>query len=230
MDEITKLSIQEILTASPLSIPVSEEEIASARGDNQLLRLLERCCQDGFESPFPPKFDPIFEKLSFTAISLTPGQRRAAWSDFETEHGVVFGWAEKQGIALWYRDHDVLNQAAAVYEDLHREARINSEVDKSYLLEAMEVYVQLGEYERVRELFVHIKEAYEAKEVDSEFYKAGLGYVAEAARSYSGTEIELDEGIRNTLFTYVQELENDRENARLEISRLKSGVLYKEER
>jgi hypothetical protein len=124
----------------------------------------------------------------------------------------------------------VLNHAAAVYEALHLEARTNSEADRSYLLEAMEVYTQLGEYERVRELFVHVKEAYEAKEVDREFYIAGLSYVAEAARSYSGIESEDDAGIGNTLLTYVHELENDRENSRLEISRLKSGVLFKEER
>lgn len=230
MDEETKRAIDELLTRSQEPSPISEEEITSTKGDGQLLQLLERCCQDGAVLPFPPKFDPIFEKLSFTAKSLTTEQRRAAWSNFEAEHGVTFGWAEKQGIALWYRDHDALNHAAAVYEDLHRDARTNSEVDKSYLLEAMEVYVQLGEYERVRELLVHVKEACEAKEADSEFYKVGLGYVAEAARSYSGIEIEHDEGIRNTLLTYVHELENDRENARLEISRLKSGVLFKEER
>lgn len=230
MDEETKRSIDDAITASSKSSPISEKEIASTKGDKQLLKLLERCCQDGGDIPFPPEFGPIFEKLSFTAKLLTQDQRRTAWSDFETEHGVAFGWVEKQGIALWYRDHDVLDHAAAVYEDLHREARTNSEIDRSYLLEAMEVYVQLGEYERVRELLVHVKEAYEAKEVDSEFYKAGLGYVAEAARSYSGIEIEHDEGIRNTLLIYVHELENDRENARLEISRLKSGVLFKEER
>ena len=221
-------ALQEVRTRPLESNPVSEEEIANTKGDKYLLRLLERCCQDGFELPFPPEFDPIFEKLSFTAESLTPDQRRTAWSDFETEHGVAFGWAERQGIALWYRDHDVLDRAAAVYEDLHREARANSEIDKSYLLEAMEVHTQLREYERVRELFVHVKEAYEEKEVDHEFYKTGLGYVAEIAGSFSG--IEDDVGIRNTLLTYVHELENDRENARFEISRLKLGVLFKEER
>ena len=228
MDEKTKRSIQEILSGSPESSSVSGEEIASTKGDSQLLRLLERCCQDGFELPFPPEFDPIFEKLSFTAESLTPDQRRTAWSDFETEHDVAFGWAEKQGIALWYRNHDVLDHAAAVYEDLHREARTNSEIDKSYLLEAMGVYTQLGEYERVRELFVYVKEAYEEKEVDNEFYKTGLGYVAEIAGSTSG--VVDDAGILNTLLTYVHELENERENARFEISRLKLGVLFKEER
>ena len=227
MDEETKRAIDECFQEPS---PISEEEITSTKGDGQLLQLLERCCQGGCDLPFPPKFDPIFEKLSFTAKSLTLDQRRTAWSDFETEHGVTFGWVEKQGIALWYRDHGVLNHAAAVYEALHREARTNSEADKSYLLEAMEVHVRLGEYERVRELLVHVKEAYEAKEVDREFYEAGLGYVAEAARSYSGIESEDDAGIRNTLLAYVHELENDRENARLEISRLQSGVLFKEER
>ena len=196
-DDETKRRIREALQEvrpRPLeSSPVSEEEIASTKGDKQLLGLLERCCQDGggFDLPFPRKFDSIFEKLSFTAKSFTPDQRRTAWSDFETEHGVAFEWEEKQGIALWYRDHDVLDHAAAVYEDLHREARANSEIDKSYLLEAMEVHTQLGEYERVRELFVHVKEAYEEKEVDNEFYKAGLGYVAEIAGSFSGTEDDL---------------------------------------
>ncbi|WP_139077472.1 hypothetical protein [Candidatus Nitrospira nitrificans] len=230
MDEETKRAIDDLITASPKSSPISEKEIASTRGDKQLLKLLERCCQDGGDIPFPSEFDPIFEKLSFTAKSLTPDQRRTAWSEFETEHDVTFGWAEKQGIALWYRDHDVLDHAAAVYEDLHRDARTTSEVDKSYLLETMGVYAQLGEYERVRELLVHVKEAYEAKEVDREFYEAGLGYVAEAARSYSGIESEDDAGIRNTLLVYIHELESDRENARLEISRLQSGVLFKEER
>ena len=55
VDEETKRLIQEALTRSPESIPVSEEEISSTKGDKQLLRLLERCCQDGFELPFPPK-------------------------------------------------------------------------------------------------------------------------------------------------------------------------------
>ena len=223
-------ALQEVRTRPLESSPVSEGEIASTKGDKQLLRLLERCCQDGggFDLPFPRKFDSIFEKLSFTAKSFTPDQRRTAWSDFETEHGVAFEWEEKQGIALWYRDHDVLDHAAAVYEDLHREARANSEIDKSYLLEAMEVHTQLGEYKRVRELFVHVKEAYEEKEVDNEFYKAGLGYVAEIAGSFSGTEDDV--GNRNILLTYVHELENDLENERFENSRLKLGVLFKEER
>jgi hypothetical protein len=122
----------------------------------------------------------------------------------------------------------VLDHAAAVYEDLHQEARANSEIEKSYLLEAMEVYTQLGEYERVRELFVHVKEAYEEKEVDNEFYTAGLGYVAEIAGSFTGTEDDV--GNRNILLAYVHELENDLENERLENSRLKLGVLFKEER
>lgn len=228
MDEETKRAIDDLITASSKSSPISEKEIASTKGDKQLLKLLERCCQDGGDIPFPPEFDLIFEKLSFTAKSLTPDQRRTAWFEFETEHDVTFGWAEKHGIARWYRDHDVLDNAVAIYEDLHRQARTNSEIEKSYLLEAMGVYTQLGEHERVRELLVHVKESYEAKEVETEFYMAGLGYVAEIAGNFVGTEYDAD--IQNTLLTYVHELENDRENARFEISRLKLGVLFKEER
>lgn len=225
MDEETKHLLDDLITASPKSSPFSEKEIAGTTGDKQLLELLERCCQD---IPCPPEFDPIFEKLSFTAKSLTADQRRTAWSEFETEHNVTFGWAQKWGIARWYRDHDVLGPAAAVYESLHREARTDSDVEKSYLLEAMGVYTQLGEHERVRELLVHVKEAHEAEEVDRESYIEGQGYVAEIAGNFLGTEYDAD--IRNTLLTYVHELENDRENARFEISRLKLGVLFKEER
>ena len=205
--------------------PITKEEIAQAKDDSQRLDILFNSRNNTI--PFPPIFDSVFERLSFTKRSLSSDDRRTAWSDFVRQNQAGSGWLETEGIALWYRDRDMLHHAASVYEDLHLQAHTNGEVQKDYLLEMMDVYSQLGEYERVRDLFVNVKDACQEEYVSKQFLEQARECVIQAAESIQ--EIGDAISFRELLAEY-SEARNELENAKFEIDLLKAGVRFPEER
>ena len=176
-------------------------------------------------TPFEEDYDQLIGALSFSTQIVRAADRRLAWSDFLQSNNLYFDYPVTEAVALWFRDRNMLNHACSVYEDLHREARTNPAVGKGYLLDMMEVYAQLGEFERVRDLFAIVKDARYANEVSEEFLDQALEYVIQSSESKQDLVDVLPE-----LLTAYSQVRNDLSNAKLEIDHLKTGVRFPEER
>ena len=231
MSEGLKRIIEEMSRILPPGPPpVSDTELNGAQGDEQVLKLMVRLFDEELETPLPPRFDQLLEKLTFTREEMLPDARLTAWSDFIGNHHVRFDYPHTLGIADWYSKRDMLGHAASVYEEYHRLARTNTDIGPEYLLDLQCLYCELGDYQRVRDFFALVKDAYAEGEVAKAFLLEAKGYLVTAADNLS-PELALAGGaefvdVREAFF----ELKNELENAQFENDRLKAGVLIEEER
>lgn len=139
---------------------------------------------------------------------------------------------ETWAIARWYQDRDRLHHAAAVYEELDTEAhRDNCGLGYDYLLDMMDVYGDLGEYGRVRDLFADIRRFFSTSEVDGDLFRRATQTLAETGTRVSGeiTTIDLRETV-DLLNSELSKTVNDLANAKFEADRLRAGVNIPEER
>lgn len=210
--------------------------IASAHGDDQILGLLKRLEADLDESSLPSECDPLMERLSFTLRSLPPESRRREWTEFLKEQGVYIDLLGTWAIARWYQDRGQLDHAASVYEGLDVESHEDSSEDNSglgyyYLLDMMDVYADLGEYDRVRDLFGEVRRLFSISEVDGDVFRRAKQTLAETVTRVSEEIASID--LREVVVLLKNELSdtvNDLANAKFEADRLRAGVHIPEER
>lgn len=196
-------------------------DIAAADSDEKRLRLLERHGEQHSSNALAPKFDPVIEKLSFTACELAGDDRDAAWCRFVAGRASLdppTTWA----VARWYRERGLLQHAASVFEDLHGSAYPDSGFPLDYVIEMMDLYQTLGESQRVHDLLKDIKQVLGTGGVDFELLVSALKVSQEAA----GVELEREEAL--LLYSSMQkayaDLLNEFTNARYELALRESGV------
>ena len=206
--------------------------IASAQGDDQILSLLKRLEADLDENSLPSECDPLMERLSFTSRSLPPESRRREWSEFLEKQGVYLALLGTWAIARWYQDRGQLDHAASVYEVLAVEAHEdNSGLGYDFLLGMMDAYGDLGEYDRVRDLFADVRRLSSTNEVDDDLFRRAKQTLAETVTRVSD-EIKTTD-LREMVVLLKNELSNtvnDLANAKFESERLRAGVHIPEER
>ena len=223
MDEETKRILAEIAeVAHDGTNPMTDQEIANARGDPELLGLMHRMFDAALDFPLPSSFDPLLKRLSFSDSVLLPTDRKKTWRDFLEKYDEWFDWPHTWGIARWYWDYDLNDHAASVYEELHRLAHGNDDVDRGYLLDAIGVFSQLGDEERVRDFYAHVKDAHDAGVVTDDFLREAQVHF-----------VELEIG-RVSLLEEIRRLRSELERERLETyylrSELKEGLRVGEEK
>ena len=231
MSEGLKRIIEEMSRILPPGPPpVSDTELNGAQGDEQVLKLMVRLFDEELETPLPPRFDQLLEKLTFTREEMLPDARLTAWSDFIGNHHVRFDYPHTLGIADWYSKRDMLGHAASVYEEYHRLARTNTDIGPEYLLDILCLYGELGDYQRARDFFGFVKDAFAEGEVSKDFLLEAKRYLIQTLDNLSPDQALVgDAELLNIREAYF-ELKNEFENARFEIARLKTGVLVDEER
>jgi hypothetical protein len=220
------------LTGDVRTPQLDSDAIARAQGDDQILGLLKLLDADLSENSLPSECDPLMERLSFTSRSLPPESRRREWSGFLKEQGVYIATLGTWAIARWYQDRGQLDHAAAVYEGLDGEAHEdNSGLGYDYLLDMMDVYGDLGEYDRVRDLFADVRRLSSTNEVDDDLFRRAKQALAETVTRVSD-EIKTTD-LREMVVLLKNELSdtvNDLANAKFESERLRAGVHIPEER
>lgn len=230
MSEELRRALENIQHLPPGPPPVSDAEIDGAHDDEQLLDLMVQLFDESLETPLPSRFDRLLEKLSFTKEEILPDARLTAWSDFVGNHHVWFDWPHTEGIAGWYSKRGMLGHAASVWEEYHRLARTNTDIGPEYLLDLLYLYSELGDYQRARDFFGLVKDAFTEEEVSKDFLLEAKACLVKAADDLSpelapaGSAELMD--VREAFF----ELKNELENARFENDRLKAGVLIDEEK
>ena len=228
-EEFKRISVEISHLLPPGPPPVSDAELNGAQDDDdeQLLKLMVRLFDEKLETPLPPRFDRLLEKLSFTKEEILPDARLTAWSDFI---GNRFDWPHTLGIADWYSRRGMLGHAVSVYEECHRIASTNTDVGPEYLLDLLCLYGELGDYPRARDLLGLVKDAYTKGEVSKDLLLEAKGYLVQASDNLSpGLALVGDAELLDIREAYF-ELKNEFENQRFEIARLKPGVLIDEER
>jgi hypothetical protein len=198
--------------------------IASAQGDDQILSLLKLLVED---YSLPPECDPLMERLSFTSRSLLPDSRPREWSEFLKEHRVWIDTLGTWAIARWYQDRGQLDHASAVYEELDVEAHEdNSGLSYDYVLDMMDVYGDLGEYDRVRDLFADVRRLFSTTELDGDIFRRAKQALVEAAVRVSDEEIAAIDLREMVVFLKndLRDTRNDLANAKFEADRLRAGV------
>ena len=220
------------LTGDARTPQLDSDAIARAQGDDQILGLLKLLDADLSENSLPSECDPLMERLSFTSRSLSPESRRREWSEFLKEQGVYIATLGTWAIARWYQDRGQLDHAAAVYEGLDGEAHEdNSGLGYDYLLDMMDVYGDLGEYDRVRDLFADVRRLSSTNEVDDDLFRRAKQTLAETVTRVSD-EIKTTD-LREMVVLLKNELSdtvNELANAKFESDRLRAGVHIPEER
>ena len=139
---------------------------------------------------------------------------------------------ETWAIAHWYQDRGQLDHAASVYEVLAVEAHEdNRGLEYYYLLDMMEVYGDLGDYNRVRDLFAEVRRLFSISEVDGDVFRRAKQTLAETVTRVSDeiTTIDLGEVVV-LLKNELRDTVNDLANAKFEADRLRAGVDIPEER
>ena len=221
------------LTGDVRTPQLDSDAIARAQGDDQILGLLKLLDADLSENSLPSECDPLMERLTFTSRSLSPESRRREWSEFLKEQGVYIATLGTWAIARWYQDRGQLDHAAAVYEELDLEAHEdNSGLSYDYVLDMMDVYGDLGEYDRVRDLFADVRRLFSTTEIDGDIFRRAKQALAEAAVRVSDEEIAAID-LREMVVLLKNELRdtrNDLANAKFEADRLRAGVHIPEER
>lgn len=225
--------LQELRLTEDVRTPeIDSGAIASAQGDDQILILLKLLVADLSENSLPSKCDPLMERLSFTSRSLLPDSRPREWSEFLNEQGVYIDTLGTWAIARWYQDRGQLDHAAAVYEELDVAAHEdNSGLGYDYLLDMMDVYGDLGEYDRVRDLFADVRRLSSTSEVDGDVFRRAKQTLAETFTRVSDEIATID--LREVVVLLKNELSdtvNDLANAKFEADRLRAGVHIPEER
>lgn len=225
--------LAELERTEPVCSPrIGLSDIASAQGDDQILNMLKRIVEDLSENCIPSEYDHLMERLSFTSRSVLPEMRMRAWGDFLQENKVWMALIETWAIARWYQDRGQLDHAAAVYEELDAKAhKDHCGLGYDYLIDMMDVYGDLGEYSRVRDLFADIRRFSSTNEVDGDLFRRATQTLAETVTSVSGEIATID--LRETVGLLNSELSstsNDLANAKFEADRLRAGVNILEER
>lgn len=206
--------------------------IASAQGDDQILSLLKRLDTDLSENSLPSVCVPLMERLSFTSRSLPTESRRREWNEFLKERGVYIAPLGTWAIARWYQDRGQFDHAAAVYEGLDVEAHEDDcGLGYDYLVDMMNVYGDLDEYDRVRDLFADVRRLSSTSEIDGDLFRRAKQTLAETIARVSD-EIAVTD-LREVVVLLKNELSdtvNDLANAKFEADRLRAGVHIPDER
>jgi hypothetical protein len=226
-------NLSELIQAGVFPPPrVSASDIANAQGDDAILNVLKQILEDLFDSSLPSECDDLMERLSFTARPVLPERKMRAWSDFLEEKKVWMDYLETWAIARWYQDRGQLDHAAAVYEGLDVEAhKDDCGLGYDYLVDMMDVYGDLGEYDRVRDIFADVRRFSSTNEVDGDLFRRAKQTLAETVTRVSTEIAAID--LREVVVLLKDELSetvNDLENAKFEADRLRAGVNIREER
>lgn len=225
--------LAELERTEPARAPrIGLSDIASAQGDDQILNMLKQIGEDLSDNCLPFEYDPLMERLSFTSRPVLPETRMRAWSDFLEEKKVWLHTLETWAIARWYQDRGQLHHAAAVYEELDGEAhKDDCGLGYDYLVDMMDVYGDLCEYGRVRDLFADVRRFSLTSEVDGDLFRRAKQTLAETVTRVSDEITTID--LRETVILLKDELGetvNDLANAKFEADRLRAGVHIPEQR
>ena len=225
----TVVNILELIQTGQFPPPrIGLSDIASAQGDDQILNVLKQILEDLSEDCLPSECDDLMKRLSFTSRSVLPETRMKSWSDFLEEKKVGMTTLETWAIARWYQDRGQLHHAAAVYEALDTEAhKDDCGLGYDYLVGMMEVYRDLGEKSRVRDLFADVRRFCSTSEVDGELFRCATEILAE---TITGDSDEITREVVDLLNRQLRETVNELENAKFEVDRLRAGVNIREER
>ncbi|HSE57928.1 MAG TPA: hypothetical protein VLA99_04425 [Nitrospiraceae bacterium] len=205
--------------------------------DAELLEELERQSEEKGIVPFSEQEGSIVAKLSFTSRSLSREIFREAWSGFLAEIGLeALGWLVHFGVAVWYWEQEMRLHAASVFEHIHRDVRRGYDqieevayYQAHYLPGMLQLYAELSDSERVKQLFGRLQELYEDGHISVSEYTDGLIVTAETTGEHGSAD---EHSLLRSATRTIRELRERLDTERREKEALKveadAGVRFKD--
>ncbi|MEX5212817.1 MAG: hypothetical protein NW703_01515 [Nitrospiraceae bacterium] len=187
--------------------------------DAELLEELQRQFEEKGILPLSEEEGALVAKLLFTSRSLSREIFREAWSGFVADIGLgALGWAVHFGVALWYWEHEMPLHAASVFEYIHRDVRQGydwmkeiGDYQAEYLPRMLQLYAELSDSERVKQLFGRLEELYEDGHIRVSEYTDGLIVTAETTGGRgSADEHSLLHSATRTIRDLLERLDTER--------------------